>query len=1477
VSYYDAINGDLRLAWPSGPGGNCGPAYDWYCLTLDDIGDVGRYNSIALWAGAGVTKLGVSYHDASTGSLFYIQYAEPGGWTWSWVQGGDPGNSLFNGLYSSLRFDSAGSPRIAYQKRDGLGSDALMLASYVGGGSGNCADPDWTCIEIDTGEGVGQYASLALDAADEARIAYYHAPSGTLRYAVDLGGGMGNCGPLGSWRCDAVDTVSAGGMLDDDSPHISLQAGSNAEARIAYLDALQGKLKYAEYPLPNPGNCGPQSAWRCSEIDAAGSGQGGVSLALDGSGLPLIAYHAAAEGGGLRVAQPTARLGPTPGNCGPRLPYEPDDHTWRCDTADDGSRGNELHDVGQFPAVALHSDGLAAVAYYDATDADLVVAAQTSAAPPPSCGGVFAVTADTALWSDQPNTLHGSDPDIQVVRTGSAVRTALLAFDLHGQVPSGAVVQNAQLELVLTQDPTPLPYRLQVEGVAEPWSEASATWNNAPAGGPQFAPVYHTASPSGAVLRVDVTDLVRLWASGAVTETSVALFPAEGLLQTVRFATRENPDPTIAPRLVVRCAPPALALRLDAGAADARQMAGLARLRQDSAVDPVFLIDRGSVRWGTFELTVPAAVAADPVARAEWFTGVYSDALRLDDPACELQLRDRSPDGQNVFFRQLYGGIPVFPGEVMVQLDGDKVVGVSGGSVPGITLDPTPHISAEQAGALVEAQPGGPLVQGETQLRYFNSSLLGGPNPETYLAWQVPAGDVAYFVDAESGAVLFRHSRTHPAYEIEVWDAHENVHPALCDEWWNVATRWCDEHGCNGQQDPEGYAAWANLYWVWHWWSGALWRDSYDNDGATAWLTVHTLYLDPQGRVGPNGLWTNCGWLIFSDGYAFSRDTIGHEFFHAVNDNTPTNLTYAFDTAALEDSLSDLFGNLTEQNGCPSPDPPWCINWLVGEAKQTQGRGCDEPRPIGTLRDMQDPDSCWLSNGQRYPDELIERCLPSPDAPRGDYCNFNDDFGGAHTNSNIHNKAVYLIVNGGTFNGFNVAGMGWSKAAWLYYHMMHRMPSNSTFTEARLHAIGTAYAMMVDPDWQWIGMNDADVCTIRNAYAAVGIGYPDVNCDGFEDQVDPDHDGDGVRDNKDNCTIVENPGQENIDGDAVGDACDLNDDNDGWLDTEDNCPRTWQANQADWDGNGVGDACDDWDGDGWVDALDTCPTAWDNTNLDTDHDGLGDICDDDDDNDSVPDGEDNCPGVHNPIQYDSDDDGIGDDCDLCPWQWNDPYDNIDNDGDGLGNVCDADNDDDGVLDDGDGSGSPWDHPCTDGNDGHCDDNCRWDKNPEQLDLDGDAIGTACDPDEGDWHTEFGWQFRTDDPLRIPLPDECPECGSDYLRAGYELKVGVESEIGFYGQVVDSEGRVVARVKEAPDGANIQSFEWRPPPYLFNYDRWAQCGAGAGKAPLAPHRVRYWLEIAPAPGYDPGQHYSIVIDVRGGVPSTVYLPLVQRDH
>ncbi len=113
-----------------------------------------------------------------------------------------------------------------------------------------------------------------------------------------------------------------------------------------------------------------------------------------------------------------------------------------------------------------------------------------------------------------------------------------------------------------------------------------------------------------------------------------------------------------------------------------------------------------------------------------------------------------------------------------------------------------------------------------------------------------------------------------------------------------------------------------------------------------------------------------------------------------------------------------------------------------------------------------------------------------------------------------------------------------------------------------------------------------------------------------------DADGDGIRDQHDNCLLVANPDQADLDRNAVGDVCDPDRDGDGIPNVQDPCPD--EVAYTDFDGDGIFDSCDaDADADGVPETVDRCPFFDDA--LDFDGDGTPDACDRDADDDGFAD------------------------------------------------------------------------------------------------------------------------------------------------------------------------------------------------------------------------------------------------------------------
>jgi hypothetical protein len=369
----------------------------------------------------------------------------------------------------------------------------------------------------------------------------------------------------------------------------------------------------------------------------------------------------------------------------------------------------------------------------------------------------------------------------------------------------------------------------------------------------------------------------------------------------------------------------------------------------------------------------------------------------------------------------------------------------------------------------------------------------------------------------------------------------------------------------------------------------------------------------------------------------------------------------------------------------------------------------------------------------------------------GELCPFSGstDSGGVHVNCGVPNKAAFLLTKGGTHPDtlVTVTGIGLQKARWIYYLAMGASLPTHQFIDARNLLVGAA-ELLTDADfvqglqiiWPTLPVfSSFDVCQVRNAFFAVGLGDGDLDCDGTLDPTDPDDDNDGWSDSADKCLQVANVLNTDWDGDGVGDFCDPDDDNDGICDVGgplpigtpgapfgclpgpdgfDNCPLVDNFAQGDSDNDGLGDACEDDDGDGLINSTDNCPMHSNFDQLDTDGDDLGNACDPDDDNDGICDSGGPLPaGTPGTVSgcvrghfYGSG--ALGAWFDNCPTVPN--VSQEDTDGDGEGDACDPDT--------GDGDGFPND---TD----NCPNvaNCIFHQGGSQQDSDGDFLGDACDP------------------------------------------------------------------------------------------------------------------------------------------------------
>jgi len=173
--------------------------------------------------------------------------------------------------------------------------------------------------------------------------------------------------------------------------------------------------------------------------------------------------------------------------------------------------------------------------------------------------------------------------------------------------------------------------------------------------------------------------------------------------------------------------------------------------------------------------------------------------------------------------------------------------------------------------------------------------------------------------------------------------------------------------------------------------------------------------------------------MTFGDGSGsmnplVALDIVGHEISHGLTSFT-ANLIYSYESGAMNESFSDIFGTAIEHYAKPST-----ADWLMGEDIGFTMRSMANPKAYG------DPDTYLGVNW---------------------YVGSGDN-GGVHTNSGVLNHWFYLVSEGG--NGTNdnndvysVTGVGIDTAAAIAYRMLTvYLINTSQHIDARFYAILSA-------------------------------------------------------------------------------------------------------------------------------------------------------------------------------------------------------------------------------------------------------------------------------------------------------------------------------------------------------------------------------------------------------------------------------------
>ena len=186
----------------------------------------------------------------------------------------------------------------------------------------------------------------------------------------------------------------------------------------------------------------------------------------------------------------------------------------------------------------------------------------------------YAGTTDTLLdwWAKDTN--YGNEPTFSI-RGGNYdygrqdIHSALLRFDLS-PLPAGASIGSARLEIYLTARSNAGSAYFSPYQVMRSWTELGATWNRAtsstfwglagcnstePPNQDRSAAATDMVQPPPSITNVwvslDVTDIVRNWVAAPATNLGVLLRDAGGNSVGYTFASSENANTSIRPRLII--------------------------------------------------------------------------------------------------------------------------------------------------------------------------------------------------------------------------------------------------------------------------------------------------------------------------------------------------------------------------------------------------------------------------------------------------------------------------------------------------------------------------------------------------------------------------------------------------------------------------------------------------------------------------------------------------------------------------------------------------------------------------------------------------------------------------------------------------------------------------------------------------------------------------------------------------------------
>ncbi len=466
---------------------------------------------------------------------------------------------------------------------------------------------------------------------------------------------------------------------------------------------------------------------------------------------------------------------------------------------------------------------------------------------------------------------------------------------------------------------------------------------------------------------------------------------------------------------------------------------------------------------GGASLRLPVSETAPAEARALAVIQEFGPAFGLRNTDAVRVTRSSQPDGvgmEHVRLQQVYRGIPITGAELTIHLAGNRLISVLAKTVPEPSLSIEPQITAQEAEDRVRQRLAKHLDRSgatlTTRLEILSRSLLDGVEMPPHLVWFVEARGFDlwryFWVDARRGRLLLDFNQLPNAKNRETYTSGAtNTLPGTLLR--SEGTPAIGDVDVDNAHDGAGE--------IYDFYMNKFGRDSYDNAGSTIISSAH--YCDQCPSPMANAFW-NGTQMVYGEGLPAADDVVGHEYTHAII-NLTSNLFYYMQSGALNESYADVIGETLDlQNG--RGNDAFNVRWVMGE---------DWGAPTGDntgIRNMMNPNA--FNDPAKMSDSTNFKCYDS----RG------VDAGGVHGNSGIPNHAYALMVDGGSYNGFTITGIGLDKAVQIQFRAVSiYLVSASGFLD-NYNAVQQSCTDLVGQ----FGISSGDCTEVKKALDAVEMG-----------------------------------------------------------------------------------------------------------------------------------------------------------------------------------------------------------------------------------------------------------------------------------------------------------------------------------------------------------------------------------------------------